>query len=165
MSFEQEMSFTNKIHSEIAMPKFYVPNDMPNVVSEVGTLADLRDGVDYTVHHASGKITVQERFRRSKYKSYRDITFRYDKPCDPRDTRREFFKIKADAFLYGMVNDDGDDFEWAYMFSVEPVVAAVKEGILPTEYRRNRGPSDTGFIAIQVSDIDKLGATLIKYNL
>ena len=165
MSFQEEMNFTNKIHNEIAMPKFYIPNGMPNVVSEVGTMADLRDGVDYTVYDPSGIVTVQERFRRSKYKSYRDITFRYDKPCDPRDTRREFFKIKADAFLYGMVNDAGDDFEWAYMFSVEPVVEAVKAGTLSSVYRRNKGRTDSGFIAIQVSDIDTLGATLIKYNL
>ncbi len=165
MSFQDEMDFTTRIHNEIAMPKFYKPNNMPNVVSEVGTIADLQDGVDYTVHMVDGNITVQERFRRSEYKSFRDITFRYDKPCDPYDQRREFFKIKADAFLYGMVNDDGDDFEWAYMFSVEPVVEAVKAGKLQSVYRRNRGRTDSGFIAIEVSDIDALGATIIKYNL
>lgn len=166
MSFQSEMSFTNKVHKEIAMPKFYIPNGMPNVISEVGTQADLCDGIDYTVHHEDGDTsTVQERFRRSQYKSFSDITFRYDKPCDPYDTRREFFKIKAYAFLYGIINESEDDFEWAYMFMVEPVVNAVKNGTLPSVYRRNKGRTDSGFIAIEVSDIDALGATIIKYNL
>ena len=50
MSFQNEMDFTNEIHTKIAMPKFYIPNGMPNVVSEVGTKADLCDGIDYTVY-------------------------------------------------------------------------------------------------------------------
>jgi len=165
VSFQDEMDFTNKIHKEVAMPKFYIPNGMFNVVSEVGTMIDLHDGIDYTVQQPGGYITVQERFRRSQYKSYRDITFRYDKPCDPYDTRREFFKIKADAFLYGIINDAADDFEWAYMFEVEPVVNAIKNGTMHSEYRRNKGRTDSGFIAIKVVDIDEIGATILKYNL
>ena len=165
MNFQKSMDFTNWVHKKIAIPKFYIPNGMLNVVSEVGTLADLREGIDYTVHQQDGTFTVQERFRKSQYKHYRDITFRYDKPCDKRDTRREFFKIKADAFLYGIINDTEDDFEWAYMFNVEPVVDAIKNGSMPNEYRSNKGIKDTGFIAIQIDDIDEIGATILKYNL
>lgn len=166
MTFNDGMRFTNRIHDTVGMPKIYIPNNMPDVISEVGTMADLRDGIDYTiVMDENTSYSVQERFRRSKYKHYRDITFRYDKPEASGDTKREFFKIKADLFLYGIVNDAEDDFEWAYMFAVQPVVDAVNNGDIPTQYKMNIGPNDTGFIAIEIDDIDRIGATALKYNL
>lgn len=165
MNFQKSMEFTNMVHKTVAIPKIYEANGMGDVISEVGTMADLRDGIDYTIREKDGTFTVQERFRQSRYKFYRDITFRYDRPSDPYDTRREFFKIKADAFLYGIVNDECDDFEWAYMFEVEPVVEAIKNGTMPNTYLRNKDDADTGFIAVNVVDIDKIGATILKYNL
>lgn len=166
MTFNKNMNFTNEVHNNIAMPKFYIPRGMTKVVSEVGTLQDLRDGIDYTIYEGDDILcTVQERFRKSEYKHYRDITFRYDKPSASGDQRREFFKIKADVFLYGIINDTNDDFEWAYMFWVSSVVEAIKNGSMPSEYHRNKGHGDTGFIAINISDIDKIGATIDKYNL
>jgi hypothetical protein len=164
MGFNTSMAFTNKVHDDIAIPRIYEPFDLTNVVSEVGTIADMREGIDYTVYRPDGSFTVQERFRKPKYKNYRDITFRYDKPSARGDTRREFFNIKADAFLYGIINDAGDDFTWAYMFSVEPVVEAIKAGTMPHQYRSN-GVGDTGFIAIDISAIDAIDANIIKYKL
>ena len=158
------MDFTTEIHNKIAVPKIYTPLGITKVVSEVGTDADLKDGIDYTAYANSGSFTVQERFRQSSYKNFTDITFRYDKPSDRRDARREFFKIKANAFLYGIVNDAGDDFAWAYMFIVDPVLEAVINDKVEYVYRSN-GAGDTGFIAIEVDAIDNLGATIQRYNI
>lgn len=165
MNFKSEMAFTNKIHAGIAMPKFYIPNHMPNVISEVGTEADLKDGIDYVVQYdEESQVTVQERFRRSQYKIYRDVTFRYDKPSARGDIRREFFKIKAETFLYGIINEAEDDFEWAVWFRVEPVIEAIKDGRVLYQFKSN-GEGDTNFIAVNITALDALDATLIKYNL
>lgn len=165
MNFKSEMAFTNEVHANIAMPKFYVPHGMPNVRSEVGTDADLKDGIDYVVEwDDTAEVTVQERFRRAKYKAYRDVTFRYDKPSARGNIQREFFKIKAETFLYGIINDAEDDFEWAILFKVEPVIEAIKDGRVLYQYKSN-GEGDTGFITVNITALDALGATLIKYNL
>lgn len=164
MTFKSSMDFTNRIHDSVAMPKIYIPNKMSNVISEVGTKADLHDGIDYTIIDGKDTYSVQERFRRSKYKHYRDITFRYDTPEKP-GHKREFFKIKADLFLYGIVNDAEDDFEWAIMFSVKPVVDAVNDGTIESTYKMNVGPNDSGFIAIDIEDLDRIDATILKYKL
>ena len=159
------MTFTNRIHKDVAMPRFYIPHGMTNVVSEVGTDADLKDGIDYTVHHdASNLTTVQERFRRAKYKAYRDVTIRYDKPSAVGDIRREFFKIKAETFLYGITNEAEDDFEWAIWYRVEPVIAAIRESRVLYEIRSN-GRGDTNFMVINITALDALDATILKYNL
>lgn len=69
MNFKSEMEFTNKVHTGIAVPRFYTPNGMMDVRSEVGTDADLKDGIDYVVHDFGERpITVQERFRRANTK-------------------------------------------------------------------------------------------------
>ena len=164
MKFSNRMDFTTEVHNKIAIPKIYTPLGITNIISEVGTKADLRDGIDYIGHFEGQAFTIQERFRQPQYKNYTDITFRYDSPDARGDTRREFFKIKAEAFLYGIANDTGDDFAWAYMFAVEPVLEAVVNGEIVYQYKSN-GPNDTGFIAIEVSAIDSLGATIIRYKI
>lgn len=92
------------------------------------------------------------------------MTFRYDKPSARGNIQREFFKIKAETFLYGIINEDEDDFEWAILFEVEPVVEAIKDGKVLYQYKSN-GYGDTGFITVNITALDALGATLIKYNL
>jgi hypothetical protein len=162
-SFKQASDFTNHIHDTIAIHKIYTPLGFTEVKSEVGSLLDLRKGIDYVGKINNTEITIQERFRKNIYKDYRDITFRYDRPSNNR--KSEYFKIESDVFLYGIINDKEDDFEWAYMFEVEPVLQAIKNKTLKYKMRSNKGEKDTRFIAIDIFDIDAIGATILKYRL
>ena len=137
--FKRQMEFTTKIHNNIAMPKIYEPEGMTDVRSEVGTLADMVDGVDYVVHNYaddSSLITVQERFRTFEHAKWGDVTIRYDKPDAYGDTTREFFKIQADVFLYGVSNEEEDDFIWACLFEINPLIESYKNGNIEGTYRR-----------------------------
>lgn len=161
-SFNQASDFTNRIHDTVALQKIYTPLGFSNVKSEVGSLLDLRKGVDYIGTFNGTDITIQERFRKNQYKDYRDITFRYDRPSNKR--KSEYFKIEADVFLYGITNEEENDFSWAYMFEVDPVIRAIKNKTLNYKLRSNGG-TDTRFIAIDIQDIDSIGATILKYRL
>lgn len=161
-AFTQASDFTNRVHDNVAIPKIYNPLGFTEVKSEVGSLLDLRKGIDYVGVFDNTEITIQERFRKEQYKDYRDITFRYDRPSNNR--KSEYFKIESDIFLYGITNAAEDDFEWAYMFEVGPVLDAIKNKKLRYSLRSNGG-TDTRFIAIDIADIDAIGATILKYHL
>lgn len=148
------LGYTQRIHDNIAIPRFYDHFGFTNVKSEVGTLADFNDGIDYTALLANQKITIQERFRQYKYKDYGDITFRYDSKNS--NLKREFFKIKAGYFLYGVVNFNETDFEWAAFVDVDKIINHILMNNLSYEIRENKGKNDSRFIAIKVSDIINL---------
>ena len=68
---------------------------------------DLEQGIDAYITLSNGEIsTVQYRFRDSYYKTYNDVTLRYEREYNPNPNRRksEFFKIEADFLMYGITN-------------------------------------------------------------
>ena len=50
------------------------------------------------------------------------------------------------------------------MFRVALVIDAIKDGKVLYQYKSN-GYGDTGFITVNITALDALDATLIKYNL
>lgn len=158
-NIQSELGYTEKIHNQIAIPRFYNPYGFVNVKSEVGSLADLRDGIDYTAVFEGTLYTIQERFRRHQYKGYGDITFRYDSKSN--NVMREYFKIKADYFLYGIANIAEDDFEWAVLVNVPKLIRAIEDGNIGYEIKENRGARDSRFMAILLADIEAYDKNLI----
>lgn len=78
--------------------------------SDYAMQADLKDGIDYYVLVNGYHRTVQERFRTSRNSRYNDITFRYQYPENIfYEKNSEWFKITADYFLYGVIDQDTND--------------------------------------------------------
>ena len=57
-------------------------------------------------------MTVQERFRDKKYVRYNDFTIRYEREKSKFENqiRSEFYKMKADFFVYGIINENKENF-------------------------------------------------------
>jgi hypothetical protein len=158
-NIQSELGYTDRIHRTIAIPRFYDLNGFNDVQSMVGTSADLHDGIDYIATVNGDPVTIQERFRRYQYRNYGDITFRYDSKMNR--AVREYFKIKADYFLYGVVNQNEDDFEWAAFVVVPDVLDAIANNDVPYIIRENKGVRDSRFIAVQIDDIEQFNEKLI----
>ena len=69
---------------------------------------DINNSVDYfAIDKSKDKIiTIQERFRESKYSNYNDFTIRYKREFNKNENRlySEFFKLNVDYFVYGIIN-------------------------------------------------------------
>lgn len=105
-TFDRE--FTNFIHN-LALRKIYQALKWEEAHTDSSYLEDVdrNIGIDYFFNDADGKkISVQERFRESNYSRYNDFTIRYrrDFSKDPDRKLSEFFKMKADYFVYGISN-------------------------------------------------------------
>ena len=105
-SFDRE--FTNFIHN-LALRKIYQILKWEEVHTDSSYLEDVdrNIGIDYFFNDADGKkVSIQERFREKKYSKYNDFTIRYrrDFSKDPDRKLSEFFKMKADYFVYGISN-------------------------------------------------------------
>lgn len=159
-SIRGELGYTEKIHNQIAVPRFYNKRGFINVKSEVGTYADLQEGIDYTAVIGENHVTIQERFRRYQYRNFGDITFRYDSKVG--NSIREYFKIKADFFLYGIANKTEDDFEWAVLVCVPELIEAIESGKIKYDIKENRGFGDSRFMTILIDDIEAYDEGLIE---
>jgi hypothetical protein len=108
-TYFHDRQFTNRVHQQLALPGIYAPLGwQPHHIGEEALKqADMHQGIDYFFRTREGKIvSVQERFRESKYQRYQDCTlrFRRDKHSDPSRHASEFYKIKAGYLVYGIVN-------------------------------------------------------------
>lgn len=109
MSYTKDRQFTDIIH-KIAVNQIYsaLRWQEVSIIKEVSEWIDINCGIDYFFKDIRGKIlTVQERFRDQTYsKNYNDFTLRYRRDLSTFEDRvkSEFYKIKADFFLYGVIN-------------------------------------------------------------
>lgn len=107
-NYISDREFTDYIHRHVAIPNVY--NDLGwhevNREREIAEAADRDEGIDYVFRQGNNYWTVQERFRDIGYRNYSDFTIRYrrDGNFHPERVRSEFYKIKADYFLYGITN-------------------------------------------------------------
>lgn len=107
--YSLDRQFTDKVHKAVALKEIYplLGWEIDPIDSEKLKEMDMKYGIDYVLKTASGKrIYVQERFREYKYCKYTDVTLRYrrDHNSDSSKHRSEFFKIKADYLVYGIIN-------------------------------------------------------------
>jgi len=139
-SFDKE--FTDWVHSNLAIDKIYELLDwIPQLMD--GTIlqnVDINNGVDYFfVDKKNHKIiTTQERFRDSFYQKYNDFTIRYERENNPNPDRlkSEFFKIKSDYFVYGIINEskyrykDATDFIKFAVIDIKKLMSKINEGVI-----------------------------------
>lgn len=166
MSFNQDFNFSEQVHKQIAIPKIYQPNGFEKIESNLHDKLDMGYGIDYTAWYKERKITIQERFRRSKYKHYRDVTLRYRRPFNRNQNRikSEYFKINASHFLYGIVNSQHNDFIWAVLYDVHQLIKAISDKDIDFTSKLNRDNSSS-FLIIKIADLNKIGAIEVAYNL
>ncbi|WP_411768758.1 hypothetical protein [Winogradskyella sp. A3E31] len=107
-TYKSDRAFSNYVHQNIAIDKIYKSLDWTEVSfeSNYGIHIDIADGVDYVFLKDKKLITVQERFREAKYENYNDFTIRYRRDKNKHKDRHEseFYKLKAQYFIYGIVN-------------------------------------------------------------
>jgi hypothetical protein len=112
MSFYQsDREFSNFVHDNIAKREIYP--DLKWVIQDINTTildnVDIHNAVDYFAINTNNNIiiTIQERFRESKYSNYNDFTLRYKREFNKDHNRllSEFFKLNVDYFVYGIIND------------------------------------------------------------
>lgn len=110
-NYKFDREFTDYVHHNLALYHIY---DKLNWKAQtmnraVNTNVDLNNGVDYFLVDKSSNniITVQERFRDSYYKNYSDFTIRFEREFNPHEERKlsEYYKLNADYFVYGIINE------------------------------------------------------------
>lgn len=71
---------------------------------------DISNAVDYIALDKTEQriITISERFRERKYSNYTDFTIRYKRDFNIHEERKlsEFFKLDADYFVYGIIDEE-----------------------------------------------------------
>ena len=107
--YSADRKFTDTVHNEVALKEIYPQlgwKVFPMNPDELNRI-DLEQGIDYVMIDRQGKKhNVQERFREYHYHFYKDATLRYrrDHSDDADQIESEFYKIKADYLVYGIIN-------------------------------------------------------------
>lgn len=114
MKYTSDRNFTDIIHNQVAIPEIYHPLNwrVKTVDKDELEYVDLNEGIDYFLEDFNGHlITVQERFREKRYQNFNDCTlrFRRDHHVDASRHESEFYKIKADYLVYGIINQNKYD--------------------------------------------------------
>lgn len=164
-TYKSDRAFTNYVHQNIAIEKIYQTLDWTEVSfeSNYGIHIDIADGVDYVFLKDNKLITIQERFREAKYKSYNDFTIRYRRDKNRYKDRHEseFYKLKAQYFVYGILNGskthktDCSDFLKYAVIDIEKFYERVNSGDIYVKDNNKNGS--------QIIDNIKLECP-IKYN-
>ena len=115
-SYKFDRAFTDHIHNNIVTKTVYPKFGWNNLSYDEEI--DRNDGIDYVVHKDRKKIYLQERFRDMSYKKYNDFTIRYrrDYSDAKEQMKSEFYKIKADFLVYGIVNTSKKNYQKADSF-------------------------------------------------
>lgn len=140
-NYNFDRNFTNFVHRNIAIPKFYSPLKLVEKEIDYKTKEDIdiNKSIDYIMINQKSlkEFTIQERFRDSFYKNYNDITFRFERKHSNFNDRKksELYKIKAKYFLYGITNgskfryeNECNDFLKFCFFKVHPILNKIESG-------------------------------------
>ncbi len=114
-AYHHDREFTNYVHQKLALPNIYAPMQWMPVPMQLrrATEIDINKGVDYVFKFQDQYFSVQERFRESAYQSFQDFTIRYRRDQNKHSDRvlSEYFKLKAQYFLYGITNGNKDSLQ------------------------------------------------------
>ena len=181
MAYIDDRAFTDHIHNEVALRIIYpaLKWEKKDVDADALARSDMEDGIDYIfTDDGRNAISVQERFRNPEYARYDDFTLRYRRPYNPQKDRidSEFFKIKADVFVYGILNPSRDGFAkfavidmkgFFRLYSESRIVIRpgvgegfIEEGNLICPIKQNRDYS-SNFIPIRIPLLSTLAEDLI----
>ena len=114
--YKTDREFTDYVHDNIALKYLYPRLNWTDPSHD--EVIDIMEGIDYIFFSENKKISIQERFRDKKYYKYNDFTLRYQRPWNKREDRKksEFYKIKADYLVYGIINQSKEDYKYADNF-------------------------------------------------
>ena len=172
----ENAEFSNTCH-ELAKIKLYPQLfgvDQSNIVYEENTLLHESDkgkildgemGVDLGGRRIIKKkighttFTIQERFRRAHYHTYKDITvtewnYASNKPS-------ELSKINAGIFVYGYANSSVTDFIEVMAINTTDLILAVTNGNI--DYDRRRNKKNQSFLTFTFDELLRRNAILYQY--
>ena len=114
MKYYSDRNFTDKVHETVAKEEIYKPLNWEERKVDKNELeyVDIHHGIDYIFESSNSyDITVQERFREKKYQNYNDCTLRYRRDHNKDESRHEseFYKIKADYLVYGILDQSKEE--------------------------------------------------------
>lgn len=154
--YTSDRGFTDYVHEHLAIPLIYnklswFPQEMNKNLS---VNADILNAVDAFLIDIINKriVTVQERFREYHYHNYTDFTIRFEREFNKHDERKlsEYFKLDADYFVYGIINNSKFNKEKATEFVKFAVIDLKKLRVLFNEKK-----------IIVDRDLDSLRCTVI----
>lgn len=107
--YRKDRCFTDFVHENLAINLIYkkIGWELYQLEDSVQNFIDLNFGIDYVFKSDDGDIKyIQERFRDKNYSKYSDATLRYRRDRSKYGDRieSEFYKIKSDFLVYGVVN-------------------------------------------------------------
>jgi hypothetical protein len=161
---QDNQDFSNQGHMrariDIYPLLFSVPGDRISYIELANAKErDYDQGIDKTVRVSvpglRGKLgfTVQERFRRPKYASNRDITItEFNRNSG---MLSELYKIEADLILYGYYNPDTDAFIESIACWVPLLKANIARGTLSRKTELNRR-SNQDFLCFKFDELERL---------
>ena len=121
-NYKSDNSFTKMVHEKLAIPLIYDKLNWKEqeLKDKVSFNMDILNAIDaFFIELGKNRIiTVQERFRESKYSNYNDFTIRYKREYSKFEERKlsEFFKLDADYFVYGIINTTKENVNSANQF-------------------------------------------------
>ena len=128
MTYKTDRAFTDLAH-KAAINHYneieWVENNPPNIEH-----LDIYQGIDYVFDDSNGgKKNVQERFRKSEYSDFNEITIRYMRPNNyyPERRQSEYFKIEADYITYGYI-DKTYKFKKFIIIKLDPILKRIANG-------------------------------------
>lgn len=122
--------------------------------NESNTLLDAGLSIDRMVKVSCGlflplTFSVQERFRREKFRKWQDVTL--TEWNHNSDLPSELYKIQADLFVYGYYNEHENKILQALVISVFDLKKQILNRKL--SFRRERNKKNQTFITIKFNDI------------
>ncbi len=191
-SYQTDRRFTDRVHQQVALPQVYQPMGWSpfRLTAQEMYLLDRDHGIDRIFYTSEGYLmSVQERFRAGHYADkYHDVTLRYRRPHNTHQSRHnsEFFKIKADYLLYGVVSGDKEDdrpsvFRRAVLLHLPSLMHRITQGdiviapnrtgksyradgkmVVPVNHNKDKSSS---FVAFGVAQLSKMwGSEIIVWQ-
>ena len=118
--YQKDRAFSDYIHKHLAAPLIYKSLQWTEVKlkKEYAEYIDMTDGIDYIFRKENDIMSVQERFRESKYKDFSDFTIRYRRDDNKIKERHEseYYKMKAHYFTYGIIDSSKLEYKNASNF-------------------------------------------------
>lgn len=105
-------------------------------------------------------FTVQERFRRAQYASYRDVTI--TKFNTETEMPSELHKLGAQLFIYGYYDDSSDKFVDFVVINTVRMIRALIGGLTYRTGFNNR--SKQSFISIAFNDLEQHGILELRHR-
>ena len=114
--------------------------------------------IDVTVHGLQSPLrhTIQERFRRPGYRSYRDITITEFNHNSGQPS--ELHKMKCGLFVYGYFCEEDGSFCDLIVVDVTRLLVSLTKRELA--FGRKRNPKNQSFIYVKYEDLHKAGVVV-----